>query len=56
LTQRLGLAATSQLQLPREVTVKIGNTIREEVAALIKSGRWSAEFLSPQSWDPSISS
>jgi len=55
MTQRLGVAATSQLQLPREFTVKIGNTIREEVAALVKSGSWSAEFLSPQSWNPSMS-
>ena len=48
LTQQLGVAATSQLDLPRELTVKLGNTIREEVAALIKSGRWSAEILSPR--------
>jgi len=54
LTQQLGVAATSQLDLPRELTVKLGNTIREEVAALIKSGRWSAELLSPQPWNPSL--
>ncbi len=52
MTQRLGLAATSQLELPREFTAKVGNTIREEVAALIRSGRWPAEFLSPQPWNP----
>lgn len=52
LTQRLGLAATSQLELPREFTAKVGNTIREEVAALIRSGRWPAEFLSPRPWNP----
>ncbi len=55
LTQRLGLAATSQLDLPREFAVKVGNTIREEVAALVKSGRWSAEFLSTRNWNPSSS-
>jgi LysR family transcriptional regulator, nitrogen assimilation regulatory protein len=55
LTQHLGVAATSQLDLPREFTVKVGNTIREEVAALIRSGRWRAKLLSPQPWDPNFS-
>jgi len=54
LTQQLGLAATPQLELPRELTVKVGETIREEVAGLIKSGQWSAEFLSPQPWNPNV--
>jgi DNA-binding transcriptional LysR family regulator len=54
LTQQLGLAATPQLELPRELTVKVGETIREEVAALIKSGQWSAEFLAPQPWNPNV--
>jgi LysR family nitrogen assimilation transcriptional regulator len=52
LRQHLGLAATTQLDLPRELGVKVGNTIREEVAALIKSGRWPAELLAPQPWNP----
>jgi LysR family transcriptional regulator, nitrogen assimilation regulatory protein len=52
LTQQLGVAATSQLDLPREFTAKVGNTIREEVSRLVKSGRWPARFLSPQPWDP----
>jgi LysR family transcriptional regulator, nitrogen assimilation regulatory protein len=52
LRQHLGLAATSHLDLPRELGVKVGNTIREEVAALIKSGRWPAELLAPQPWNP----
>lgn len=55
MTQRLGVAATSQLDLPREVMVKVGTTIRDEVAALVKSGRWSAEFLSGGNWNPAVS-
>jgi len=54
LTQHLGVAATTQLQLPRELTVKLGNTIREEVAALIKAGRWTAELVSSQPWNPNL--
>jgi LysR family transcriptional regulator, nitrogen assimilation regulatory protein len=52
LKQHLGLAATSHFDLPRELGVKVGNTIREEVAALIKSNRWPAELLAPQPWNP----
>ncbi|TDO18656.1 DNA-binding transcriptional LysR family regulator [Mycobacterium sp. BK086] len=55
LTQRLGVAATAQLDLPREVMVKVGTTIRDEVAALIKSGRWQAEFVSAPNWNPTLS-
>jgi hypothetical protein len=55
LSQRIGVAATSQLELPREVMVKVGTTIRDEVAALVKSGRWQAEFRSPQTWNPALS-
>jgi LysR family nitrogen assimilation transcriptional regulator len=54
LTQQLGVAATSQLELPREFTAKVGDTIREEVSSLVKSGRWPAQFLSPQPWDPRL--
>jgi LysR family transcriptional regulator, nitrogen assimilation regulatory protein len=53
LTQSLGVAATRQLDLPREVTVKVGTTIRDEVGSLIKSGIWAAEFLPTRPWDPS---
>ncbi|OBG87027.1 LysR family transcriptional regulator [Mycobacterium sp. E802] len=52
LSQRLGVAATSQLDLPRELSVKIGDTVREEVAALIGSGSWQAELTSTSPWDP----
>jgi LysR family nitrogen assimilation transcriptional regulator len=54
LTQHLGVAATSQLELPRELTVKLGNTIREEVAALIKAGHWTAKLTSSQPWNPNV--
>ncbi|WP_445169016.1 LysR family transcriptional regulator [Mycolicibacterium sp. Dal123E01] len=54
LSQRLGVAATSQLDLPREVMVKVGTTIRDEVAALVKSGRWSAEFVAAPNWNPTL--
>ncbi|WKG06600.1 LysR family transcriptional regulator [Mycolicibacterium sp. HK-90] len=52
LTQRLGVGATAQLELPRELSVKIGDTIREEVAALIRSGTWDAELIANQPWNP----
>lgn len=52
LTVQLGVAATAQLDLPREFVAKVGNTIREEVDALVKTGRWPARFLSPAPWNP----
>lgn len=52
LTQQLGVAATTQLDLPRELSAAVGNLLREEVAALIKSGTWLAELLSPEPWNP----
>lgn len=54
LTQQLGVAATAQLDLPREFVAKVGNTLREEVSRLIKSGRWPARLLSQQPWNPSL--
>jgi LysR family transcriptional regulator, nitrogen assimilation regulatory protein len=54
LTQQLGVAATAQLELPSELTAKLGDVIRAEVAALIKSGRWTATLLSPQPWNPNF--
>lgn len=55
LTQHLGLAATTQLDLPRDFVVEAGNTFREEVAALINTGHWPAELLSPRPWNPRLS-
>lgn len=52
LTLQVGVAATEQMDLPREFVVQVGDTIREEVAALIKAGRWQAELLSPRPWNP----
>ncbi len=50
--QQLGVAATSQLDLPRELTVKVGSILREEVSALIASGAWPAELLATRPWNP----
>ncbi|MED5814885.1 LysR family transcriptional regulator [Mycolicibacterium sp. 050232] len=49
---RLGVAATGQLDLPRELSVKIGDTIREEVAALVRTGTWNAELIATRPWNP----
>jgi len=54
LTQQIGVAATSQLELPREFATKIGILIREEVARLTKSGLWPARFEPSPSWDPNF--
>jgi LysR family transcriptional regulator, nitrogen assimilation regulatory protein len=54
LSQQLGVAATAQLDLPREFVAKVGDTLREEVSRLIRAGKWPARFLSPQKWDPSL--
>jgi LysR family transcriptional regulator, nitrogen assimilation regulatory protein len=53
LTHQLGVAATAQLELPREFAAKVGDMMREEAARLTKSGTWPAQFLSPSRWDPS---
>ena len=45
LSQQLGLAATSQLELPRGFSTKIGEIIREETVRLINAGTWSARFV-----------
>jgi LysR family transcriptional regulator, nitrogen assimilation regulatory protein len=52
ISQRLGVAATAQLELPRELTAQIGVTIREEVGALVKAGRWQAKLASERPWIP----
>ncbi|BDB42747.1 LysR family transcriptional regulator [Mycobacterium kiyosense] len=54
LNQQLGVAATTRLELPRELTAKIGEVLREETADLIRSGRWPARLLAPQRWDPNV--
>jgi LysR family transcriptional regulator, nitrogen assimilation regulatory protein len=53
LTHQLGVAATSQLELPREFAAKVGDMMRAEAARLTKSGAWPAEMLSTAQWDPS---
>ncbi|OBK29968.1 LysR family transcriptional regulator [Mycobacterium asiaticum] len=54
LKQQVGVAATARLELPREFTAKIGEVLREEIAELIRSGRWPARLLAPQPWDPNV--
>jgi LysR family transcriptional regulator, nitrogen assimilation regulatory protein len=54
LTQQLGVAATADLDLPREFVAKLGNTMREEAERLVKTGNWPARFLSPHPWNPNI--
>ncbi len=54
LSQQFGVAASRQLDLPREVATKIGDVIREEVAQLTRSGAWPAVFLSPNRWNPNF--
>lgn len=53
-SQHLGVAATAQLDLPSEFVAKVGVTIREETARLIKSRRWPATLLTSQPWNPSL--
>lgn len=52
LTHHLGVAATSHLELPRDLTAKLGNILREEVSHLVGTGAWPATLLSPREWDP----
>jgi hypothetical protein len=52
LSQQVGVAATAQLDFPREFVAKVGDTLHEQTARLIKSGRWPARFLSKQPWEP----
>ncbi|MGV0698882.1 LysR family transcriptional regulator [Mycolicibacter sinensis] len=52
LTQSIGVGATAQLDLPRELMVRLGNTIREEAATQITSGRWRATLLTSEPWHP----
>ena len=48
LTQPLGIAVTSQLDLPTGFATKVSAVIREETARLIESGRWVARLLPPR--------
>lgn len=52
LTQHLGVAATAQLELPREFTAKVGDILREATSHLVASGRWPARLLTTEPWDP----
>jgi LysR family transcriptional regulator, nitrogen assimilation regulatory protein len=52
LPHRLCIAASSQLELPRDLAVQIGEILREEPGRLIGSGTWPAVFLAPHRWDP----
>ncbi|OLT30809.1 LysR family transcriptional regulator [Actinomadura sp. CNU-125] len=54
LTHRLGVAVTTQLELPRELAHRIGDVIRRETGLLIGSGVWSATHLAPKQWDPNL--
>ncbi|HWS91280.1 MAG TPA: LysR substrate-binding domain-containing protein, partial [Mycobacterium sp.] len=54
ITHQIGVAATSALELPRELTAKLGVLMREEVARLTKSGFWPARFEPSPSWDPNF--
>ena len=54
LTHQLGVAATAQLELPREFATKIGMLIREEVERLTTSGVWPAQFVPSGTWDPNF--
>ena len=54
LTQQLGMAATAQLDLPREFVARVGNIVREETARLVDAGRWPARFLSREPWDANL--
>lgn len=47
LTQRLGIAVTSQRQLTREITDTVSRIIREQTAMLIRHGVWNARIAAP---------
>ena len=52
LTQHLAVAASSRLDLPRELAVKVGDILRAETSDLARSGVWQAQFLAQQQWNP----
>lgn len=47
LTQQLGIAVTSHLELPRGFAARVGQIIREEAERLIRSGTWIARVSPP---------
>ncbi|WP_018637518.1 LysR family transcriptional regulator [Parafrankia elaeagni] len=44
LTQQLGIAVTSHLELPRGFATRVGQIIREEAERLVRSGVWTAQL------------
>lgn len=54
LTQVLGVAATSKIDLPSDFVAQIGEVIRQVTAVLITSGAWQARLRSPHPWDPNL--
>jgi len=47
LTQQIGTATTSQLNLPRGFAIKVSEIIRDEVTGLVRSGLWPATLPPP---------
>lgn len=44
-SQKLIMASTGRLELPRGLAIRIGNIIHDEIAQLIHSGSWPAQIL-----------
>lgn len=53
-THQIGVAATAALEVPREFATKVGVLMREEVARLVRAGRWQARIASSPVWDPNF--
>ncbi|ADP82408.1 LysR family transcriptional regulator [Pseudofrankia inefficax] len=51
LSQQIGSAASTHLELPRGFAIRVGAMIREEADQLIASGAWNARMLPPRSVD-----
>lgn len=54
ISHQLGVAATAALEVPREFATKVGVLLRDEVATLVKSGRWPARIVPSPAWDPNF--
>jgi LysR family transcriptional regulator, nitrogen assimilation regulatory protein len=54
ISHQIGVAATAQLEVPREFAAKIGVLMREEVTRLVKSGVWQARIMQSPAWDPNL--
>ncbi|WP_216916584.1 LysR family transcriptional regulator [Nocardia noduli] len=50
----VGIAATAELELPREFAYKLGSVVRHLISRLIDDGDWPARFVSSQPWNPSV--